>query len=48
MSKGKRYSVEFQYRFNRRCNLCDLIPMLAYVCLSAPPMPTRLLKVGLA
>jgi hypothetical protein len=45
---AQRYLAEFQYRFNRRFNLRDLIPRLAYVALRTPPMPERLLKVGLA
>ena len=44
---AQRYLAEFQYRFNRRFSLCDLIPRLAYVCLRTPPMPERLLKIGL-
>ena len=43
-----RYLSEFQYRFNRRFDLCELIPRLAYVALRTPPMPERLLKLGLA
>ena len=45
---AQRYLAEFQYRFNRRFSLCDLIPRLAYVCLRTPPMPEKLLKLGLA
>ena len=45
---AQRYLAEFQYRFNRRFSLCDLIPRLAYVCLRTPPMPEKLLKIGLA
>lgn len=44
---AQRYLAEFQYRFNRRFDLCGLIPRLAYVALRTPPMPERLLKVGL-
>lgn len=44
---AQRYLSEFQYRFNRRFNLCDLIPRLAYVALRTPPMPEKLLKLGL-
>jgi len=40
--------AEFQYRFNRRFDLRSLIPRLAYVALRTPPMPERLLKIGLA
>ncbi len=45
---AQRYLSEFQYRFNRRYDLCALIPRLAYVALRTPPMPERLLKLGLA
>jgi len=45
---AQRYLAEFQYRFNRRYDLKDLIPRLAYVALRTPPMPDRLLKMGLA
>ena len=44
----QRYLAEFQYRFNRRYDLSSLIPRLAYVALRTPPMPDRLLKIGLA
>ena len=44
---AQRYLSEFQYRFNRRFDLCAMIPRLAYVALRAPPMPERLLKIGL-
>ena len=45
---AQRYLSEFQYRFNRRYDLCALIPRLAYVALRTPPMPERLLKLDLA
>ena len=45
---AQRYLSEFQYRFNRRFDLCELIPRLAYVALRTPPMPERLLKISLA
>ena len=45
---AQRYLAEFQYRFNRRFSLCNLIPRLVYVCLRTPPMPEKLLKIGLA
>ncbi len=45
---AQRYLAEFQYRFNRRYDLCALIPRLAYVALRTPPMPEKLLKLGLA
>jgi hypothetical protein len=44
---AQRYLAEFQYRFNRRFDLCQLIPRLAFVALRTPPMPHRLLKVSL-
>ena len=39
---------EFEYRFNRRFDLPDIIPRLVYVALRTPPMPERLLKLRLA
>jgi transposase-like protein len=45
---AQRYLSEFEYRFNRRFELKEFIPRLAYVGLRTPPMPERLLKVGLA
>ena len=45
---AQRYLAEFQYRFNRRYNLRDLIPRLIYVALRTPPMPEKLLNIGLA
>lgn len=44
---AQRYLAEFQYRFNRRFDLCALIARLAYVSLRTPPIPERLLKLGL-
>jgi hypothetical protein len=44
---AQRYLAEFQYRFNSRFSLCDLIPRLAYVFLRTPPMPEKILKIGL-
>ena len=41
-------SSEFEYRFNRRFHLPELIPRLAYGVLGTPPMPEKLLKPGLA
>jgi hypothetical protein len=41
-----RYLAQFQYRFNRRYKLGDMIPRLAWVALRTPPMPYRLLKVA--
>ena len=45
---AQRYLSEFEYRFNRRFHLPELIPRLAYVALRTPPMPDRLLKLGVA
>jgi len=45
---AQRYLSEFEYRFNRRFDLSQLIPRLAYVALRTPPMPDRLLKLSLA
>lgn len=44
---AQRYLAEFQYRFNRRFDLRALVPRLIYACLQTPPMPERLLKIGL-
>ena len=44
---AQRYLSEFQYRFNRRFDLNDLIPRLACAALRTPPMPENLLKIGL-
>ena len=44
---AQRYLAEFQYRFNRRFDLTQLIPRFAYVAVRTPPMPERLLKIGL-
>ena len=45
---AQRYLAEFEYRFNRRFDLPDIIPRLAYIALRTPPMPERLLKLRLA
>ena len=45
---ARRYLSEFEYRFNRRFDLLDLIPRLVYVALRTPPMPEGLLKLRLA
>jgi ribosomal protein L37AE/L43A/transposase-like protein len=41
-----RYLAQFQYRFNRRYRLGDMIPRLAWVALRTPPMPYRLLTLA--
>ena len=41
---AQRYLSEFEYRFNRRSRLPDLIPRLA---LRTSPRPERILKIGL-
>ena len=41
-----RYLAEFAYRFNRRYQLVDLVPRLAYVALRTAPLPYRLLTVA--
>ena len=43
---AQRYLSEFEYRFNRRFDLPDIIPRLAYVALGTPPMPGRLLSLS--
>ena len=45
---AQRYLSEYAYRFNRRFDLREFIPRLAYVGLRTPPLPERLLKIGLA
>ncbi|MDP5211056.1 transposase [Microbulbifer sp. 2205BS26-8] len=45
---AQRYLAEFQYCFNRRFDLCALIPRLAYASFRTPPLPKKLLKLGLA
>ena len=45
---AQRYLSEFEYRFNRRFDLPDIIPRLVYVALRTPPMPERLLKLRIA
>ncbi len=40
-----RYLAEFCYRFNRRFNLADMFPRLAYVAVRTAPMPMRLLTL---
>lgn len=41
-----RHLAIFQYRFNRRFTLQDMIPRLAYVSLRTTPMPKRLLVLA--
>jgi len=41
-----RYLAEFEYRFNRRSRLGDMIERLTYVGLRTPPMPYRLLRLA--
>ncbi len=41
-----RYLAEFEYRFNRRYRLDDMIERLAYVGLRTPPMPYRFLRMA--
>ena len=45
---AQRYLSEFEYRFNHRFDLSDIITRLVYVALRTPPMPVRLLKLRLA
>lgn len=42
---ASRTLAEFEYRFNRRYDLADMIPRLACAAAHAPPMPYRLLKL---
>jgi transposase-like protein len=46
LKHAPRYLAEFEYRFNRRFRLPDMIPRLAYVALRTPPMPYRLLTLA--
>nr|WP_246721632.1 transposase [Methylosinus sp. H3A] len=41
-----RYLAEFEYRFNRRYDLADMIPRLAVVATATAPMLYRLLKLA--
>jgi transposase-like protein len=41
-----RYLAEFEYRFNRRYKLADMIKRLAYISLRTPPMPEKFLKMA--
>ena len=41
-----RYLAQFEYRFNRRYRLEDMITRLAWVALRTPAMPYRLLKLA--
>jgi hypothetical protein len=40
------YLAEFEYRFNRRYRLRDMIERLTYVGLQTPTMPYRLLRLA--
>jgi hypothetical protein len=39
-------SLKFEYRFNRRYDLGQMIPRLAFVATTTAPMPYRLLKLA--
>ncbi len=41
-----RYLADFEYRFNRRYDLADMITRLAVVAATTAPMPYRLLKLA--
>jgi transposase-like protein len=41
-----RYLAEFCYRFNRRFDLCQLIPRFCFVAVRTGPFPARVLKVA--
>lgn len=45
---AQRYLADYQYRFNRRFDLTQLMPRFLFVALRTPPMPEKLLKIGLA
>jgi hypothetical protein len=40
-----RYLAEFQYHFNRRCDLGTMMPRLAWAAVRTTPMLYRLLKL---
>ena len=44
--EGKRWVIDFAYRFNRRYQLADLVPRLAYVAARTAPLPYRLLTLA--
>ena len=39
-----RYLAQFEYRFNRRYRLKDMITRLPWVALRTPPLPCRIIK----
>ncbi len=41
-----RYLAEFEYRFDRRYDLGEMIQRLAIIALSTAPMPHRILKLA--
>ncbi|TWA72628.1 transposase-like zinc ribbon protein [Azospirillum brasilense] len=41
-----RYLAQFQWRFNRRFNLKEILTRLAYAAVRTPPMPAHLLKMA--
>lgn len=41
-----RYLAQFEYRFNRRYRIEEMIPRLAWAALRSPPMPYRMLKAA--
>jgi ribosomal protein L37AE/L43A len=41
-----RYLAEFEYRFNRRCDLAAMLPRLTWAAVRTPPMPYRMLKLA--
>jgi hypothetical protein len=41
-----RYLAEFEYRFNRGCELEDMITRLAFLALRTPPMKDKLLQLA--
>jgi hypothetical protein len=44
--RAARCLAKFEYRFNRRYDLGEMIPRLAVVALTTAPMPHRLLKLA--
>ncbi|MGH7494726.1 MAG: IS1595 family transposase [bacterium] len=41
-----RYLAEFQYRFNRRFSLRDILSRLAYIAIRSAPRPNKTLKIA--
>ena len=42
----QRYFAEFQFRFNRRFDLPEMLDRLGAIASTAPPRPRKLLKIA--